>query len=235
VRARGSERLGQDEHCCERQLRLDAGAVRVDGEAVRFARPGRVSYLAQTKPLHHSLRAGDVVDYAALLAAGRFDRALAYGWLDRYDIDPSGLVGDLSGGERAQVALAAAVARRSSVVLLDEPMASLDPLAQQQVAADLQGQAMAGRVVVVSSHATAELEAWCDHLVVVDAGRVVLCGPVAEVAAGARLSDVVVAVLTSARARRAGPAMGGAARSAMPPVWTAGPWRSPAQRWSSIC
>ncbi|MGH3404847.1 MAG: ATP-binding cassette domain-containing protein [Streptosporangiaceae bacterium] len=193
------------------QLPLDSGAVLVDGEVVRFARPGPVSYLAQAKPLHLALRAADVLGYAALLAGGRFDRVLGYGWLRRYDVDPAAVVGELSGGQQAQVALAAAVARKSSVVLLDEPMADLDPLAREQVAADLREQAASGRVVLVASHATAELASWIDYLVVIDAGRTVLVGRAEQLSAAASLNEVALQALRAARERREGPMTGGAA------------------------
>jgi ABC-2 type transport system ATP-binding protein len=193
------------------ELKLDSGVIRVDGEPVQFARPGPVSYLAQGKPLHMALRAGEVLDYAALLAAGHFDRPLAREWLRRYDVDPAAVTGSLSGGQRAQVALAAAVARTSPVVLLDEPMADLDPLAREQVGADLRAQAASGRVVLAASHATAELASWTDYLVVVDAGQTVLAGRVTELAPPAGLNEVIMQALRAGREQRRGPTVGGAA------------------------
>jgi ABC-2 type transport system ATP-binding protein len=88
-------------------------------------------------------------------------------------------VGTLSGGQRAQLALALTLAKRPRLLLLDEPVAALDPLARRQFLAQL-AEAVAGGdlTVVLSSHLIADLERTCDHLILLAASRVQLCGDI---------------------------------------------------------
>nr|MDQ2873912.1 ABC transporter ATP-binding protein [Actinomycetota bacterium] len=180
-------------------LRLDAGSVTVDGSPVAFAQPGPVSYLAQSKPLHAVLRPPEVVSYARALASGRLDEQLALGWLDRYQVPLGRPVGKLSGGQRTQVALAAAVARAAPAVALDEPMSDLDPLAREQVAGDLRAAAEAGRTILVSSHAITELSDWCDYVVVIDGGHVIMQGISREISGSAGLAGVIREAMRAAQ------------------------------------
>jgi ABC-2 type transport system ATP-binding protein len=94
-------------------------------------------------------------------------------------LDPRQRAGTLSGGQRAQLALTLAVAKRPALLLLDEPVASLDPLARREFLQTLmEVVAERGVSVVLSSHLIADLERVCDHLVVLMAGRVALAGEV---------------------------------------------------------
>jgi ABC-2 type transport system ATP-binding protein len=90
-------------------------------------------------------------------------------------------VGKLSGGQRAQVALTLTLAKRPRVLLLDEPVAALDPLARRNFLATLAAavaDAEAGLTVVLSSHLIADLERVCDHLILLAGSRVQLCGDI---------------------------------------------------------
>jgi ABC-2 type transport system ATP-binding protein len=111
-----------------------------------------------------------------------WDTALATSRIDKLGLDPHQRAGSLSGGQRAQLALTLAIAKRPQLLLLDEPVANLDPLARREFLADLMEVVATQEIsVVLSSHLVADLERVCDHLVVLAASRVQLAGDVADV------------------------------------------------------
>src|SRR5206468_7404336 len=111
--------------------------------------------------------------------ANRWDEADARRRLDALAIPLDRKVGKLSGGQQAQVALAVALARHPELLILDEPVASLDPLARHEFMAALMASvAEDGTSVVLSSHVVAELEKVCDYLIVLSGGRVQVAGEV---------------------------------------------------------
>jgi ABC-2 type transport system ATP-binding protein len=106
-----------------------------------------------------------------------WDDALARDRIAAAEVPLSRRAGQLSGGQRAQVALALAIAKRPQVLLLDEPLAALDPLARRDFLKTLLDSAAAtGLTVVLSSHLIGELARVCDHLVVIRGGRLRLAG-----------------------------------------------------------
>ena len=114
----------------------------------------------------------------------RWDGGLARMRLAQLGIPPDRRVGKLSGGQRAQVALALALAKRPRLLLLDEPVASLDPLARREFLQALIGSvADTGTTVLLSSHLLADLERVCDYLIVLHAGAVQLAGDVDDLVA----------------------------------------------------
>src|SRR4029450_7460477 len=108
-----------------------------------------------------------------------WDDALARRRIERLGLDPSQRAGRLSGGQSAQLALTLGVAKRPELLLLDEPVASLDPLARREFLQDLM-EAVAEHelTVVLSSHLVSDLERVCDHLIVLVASRVQLAGDI---------------------------------------------------------
>jgi len=144
--------------------------------------------------------AQDAAAYGRLSVAGhlRMGEWLNPGWdgelaacrIADLGLDPRQRAGSLSGGQRAQLALTMAVAKRPELILLDEPVASLDPLARREFLQTLMGAvAEQGSSVVLSSHLIADIERVCDYLVVLVASRVALAGEVSELlAAHYRLS-----------------------------------------------
>src|SRR5690242_12704021 len=111
-------------------LRPTTGSVRVAGEA-----PGRrlakIGYVAQDAPLWPRLRVADVLEVGRCMNPG-FDPQLAAARVQGLDISPRARVNALSGGQRAQLALTLVLAKRPELLLLDEPLANLDPLARRE-------------------------------------------------------------------------------------------------------
>jgi ABC-2 type transport system ATP-binding protein len=141
-------------------------------------RLARIGYVAQDAPLWPRLRVADVLEIGACMNP-RFDCQFARRRIDDLDIPRRARIGTLSGGQRAQVALTLVLAKRPDLLLLDEPLANLDPLARREFLSSMLGScAEAGVAVIFSSHVVTELERICDHLIVLRAGRVQLTGDI---------------------------------------------------------
>ena len=137
-----------------------------------------IGFLAQEIPLYRRLTAQDHIGIGAHLNP-RWDGASVRARLGGLRIPLDRPVGTLSGGQRAQVALALTLAKRPRLLLLDEPLAALDPLARRNFLAALaEAVAGGGLTVLVSSHLIADIERVCDHLILLAASRVQLCGDV---------------------------------------------------------
>jgi len=163
----------------------DAGEVRVFG-ASPYANTSilpDIGFVAQETPLYRDFTAAELVTMGGRLNR-RWDAALARERLASLGIPPNKPVGKLSGGQRAQVALALCVAKRPRLLLLDEPVASLDPLARREFLQTLMvSVADTGTTVLFSSHIVADLERACDYLVVLHSARVALTGDVEDLVA----------------------------------------------------
>jgi ABC-2 type transport system ATP-binding protein len=137
-----------------------------------------IGFLAQEIPLYRRLSAEDHIAAGAHLNP-RWDAASVRQRLNSLNIPLDQKVGTLSGGQRAQVALSLTLAKRPRLLLLDEPVAALDPLARRQFLATLaDAVAIGGLTVVLSSHLLADIERVCDHLILLAASRVQLCGEI---------------------------------------------------------
>ena len=153
------------------------------GPAAGPAQLARVGYLAQDAPVYAGLSVADHLKLGARLNPG-WDAGLARGRIERLDLDPGQKAGSLSGGQRAQLALTLAVAKRPELLILDEPVASLDPLARREFLQDLmEATADQELSVVLSSHLIGDLERVCDYLIVLVGSRVRVAGPAEELLA----------------------------------------------------
>jgi ABC-2 type transport system ATP-binding protein len=165
-------------------LRPTTGSVHVLGaspvEHARDVMP-RVGFVAQDHPLYHGFTVAETLTLGRKLNP-RWDDRLPRDRIDRLRIPLDRPVGKLSGGQRAQVALAVALGKRPELLVLDEPLASLDPLARREFLGMLmEVAAETGVTVLLSSHDLADMERVCDHLIVIRDARVRLVGDIADV------------------------------------------------------
>jgi ABC-2 type transport system ATP-binding protein len=136
----------------------------------------RIGFVAQDKPLYRGFRVAEMLDFGAALNPA-WDRAWAVRRIGDSGIPLGQRIGQLSGGQQAQVALALALGKRPELLVLDEPMANLDPLARREFLQMLMAEvAASGLSVVLSSHLIADLERVCDYLILLGDGRVQLAG-----------------------------------------------------------
>jgi ABC-2 type transport system ATP-binding protein len=171
-------------HLCAGLLEPTAGSVRVfDRSPLQQPRETlpRMSLLAQDHPLYLSFTVADLLTFGRKLNP-RWDDALARERIGKLGIPLDRPTGKLSGGQQAQVALVLALAKRPDLLLLDEPLASLDPLARREFLRTLMDAvAESGMTVLLSSHIIGDLERVCDYLIILSASHVQLAGDIQEI------------------------------------------------------
>ncbi|MFI8289589.1 ABC transporter ATP-binding protein [Streptomyces sp. ms191] len=203
-------------------LTLAAGLLRPTEGTLHAPARERLAYVAQDKPLHPRLTVADTLRMGRELNPGRWNDTAARRVIAD-ELDPRTVVNDLSGGQRTRVALALALGKRPELLLLDEPMADLDPLARHQLMGLLMADAAEhGTTVVMSSHILTELEGSCDHLLLLADGRIrldgdvddllsahtLLTGPVAELAPHTVIDSRTTGRQLTALIRHEGPVEG---------------------------
>ena len=159
-------------------LTPSAGDIEVLGARPtgRGAQRAKVGYVGQDTPTYANLSVADHLRIGAHLNPA-WDAALADDRIERLGLDPEQRAGRLSGGQRAQLALTLGIAKRPELLLLDEPVASLDPLARREFLQDLlETVAEQELSVVLSSHLVSDVERACDYLVVLVDSRVQVAG-----------------------------------------------------------
>jgi ABC-2 type transport system ATP-binding protein len=163
-------------------LRADAGTARLlDGDPWRDATAlhRRLAYVPGDVNLWPGLTGGEVIDLLGRMRGGLNPQRRA-ALLERFELDPRKKSQAYSKGNRQKVALIAALASDVELLLLDEPTAGLDPLMEAQFRACIEDERRAGRTVLLSSHILAEVEALCDRVSIIRAGRTVESGTLAE-------------------------------------------------------
>jgi ABC-2 type transport system ATP-binding protein len=170
--------------------RPSTGDVRVFGRSPREEAHSvlpRVGFVAQEHPLYRGFNVAEMLKLGRKLNP-TWDDALALERVERLALPLGQKVGRLSGGQQAQVALTLALAKRPDLLLLDEPVASLDPLARREfLNALMEVVAETALTIVLSSHIVADLERVCDHLVILSQGRTQLDSPIEDILATHRL------------------------------------------------
>ncbi len=162
-----------------------SGAILVLGDrpAHGAAQLARVGFVGQETPLYPGLSVADHLRFGAWLNPA-WDRDLAERRIDELGLEPTQRAGELSGGQRAQLALTLAIAKRPELLILDEPIASLDPLARREFLQRLmETVAEHGLSVVLSSHLVSDLERVCDYLIVLVSSRVQVAGEIEDLLA----------------------------------------------------
>jgi ABC-2 type transport system ATP-binding protein len=146
-----------------------------------------VGFVAQDHPLYKSLTIAETFKLGRMMNT-TWDDAFALARIEHLGLPLSKKVGQLSGGQQAQVALTLALAKKPTLLLLDEPVASLDPLARREfMQSVMEVVADGGLTVVLSSHIIADLERVCDHIVILAQGRTQLVGSIDDIVAKHRL------------------------------------------------
>jgi ABC-2 type transport system ATP-binding protein len=164
----------------ERPTRGGVTVAGIDPWRDRAGALAHVGYVPQSPSLYDALDVDDHLALAVQLRPG-FDRAYARQRLDQLGIPGHQRARSLSGGQQAQVALALALGTRAEILLLDEPLASLDPLARREFLHVLTDAVHAdGATALLSSHIVTDVEQSCDRLIVLGVGRVLLHESVAE-------------------------------------------------------
>jgi ABC-2 type transport system ATP-binding protein len=170
------------------------GEVSVFGETSRAETAqtlARVGYVAQDHPLYRDFTVAEMFHLGRAMNPS-WDQQLATARADTLGIGLRRKVKSLSGGQRAQVSLTMALAKRAPLLVLDEPVSSLDPVARLEFMRDVMTSAAADaeRTFLISSHVVSELERFCDWLIVLSGGHVQLAGPAGDLLAAHQLLTV---------------------------------------------
>src|SRR3954469_3303709 len=163
-------------------LKADAGTARLLGgdpwrEATALHR--RLAYVPGDVTLWPNLSGGEVIDLLGSLRGG-LDQARRAALLERFELDPTKKGRAYSKGNRQKVALVAALASDAELLVLDEPTSGLDPLMEAVFADAVREERGRGRTVLLSSHILSEVEALCDRVSIVRAGRTVESAPLSQ-------------------------------------------------------
>ncbi|WP_112242664.1 ABC transporter ATP-binding protein [Kribbella monticola] len=165
-------------HLAVGMLTPTSGSITVLGEAAGTSQRAKVGFVAQDTPTYNRMSVADHLRLGARLNPG-WDESIATKRIERLGLDLKQRAGRLSGGQRAQLALTLGISKRPELLVLDEPVAALDPLARREFLQDLM-EAVAEQElsVVLSSHLVSDVERSCDFLIVLVDSRVQVSGEI---------------------------------------------------------
>lgn len=165
-------------HLAVGMLTPTTGTIEVLGSPAGTTQRAQVGFVAQDTPTYNRMSVADHLRLGARLNPD-WDDSIAQARINRLGLDPKQRAGRLSGGQRAQLALTLGISKRPELLILDEPVASLDPLARREFLQDLM-EAVAEQElsVVLSSHLVSDVERSCDYLVVLVDSRVQVSGEI---------------------------------------------------------
>lgn len=174
---------------------LDSGGVKWNGTSVGQAQRRRFGYMPEERGLYPAMKIGEQLQYLGRLhGMGAVEaQAAAMTWLERMDLANrvDGKVEDLSHGNQQRVQLAAALMHSPELLILDEPLAGLDPGGIDTIGGVLVEQARAGCCVIFSSHQLDQVEDLCDSVIIIDHGRLIVTGTVDQLATSGQRRLVV--------------------------------------------
>ena len=203
-------------------LKAQTGRVRVfglDPVADPVGVLSKIGYLSEEKDLPDWMRVDELLHYS---------RAFYSSWDDQYaeelrqafELDPAKKIKQLSRGQRARTGLLVALAHRPEILVLDEPSTGLDPIVRRDIlAAIIRTISEEGRTVLFSSHLLDEVDRVCDHVTMIDRGRIVLCGELDRIKGGYHCLTVRFDTPQS------GP----------PTIAGALAWKGAGQEWTAVC
>ncbi|MFA5851875.1 MAG: ATP-binding cassette domain-containing protein [Spirochaetales bacterium] len=165
----------------------DSGVIHFDGKPLTEADKARIGYLPEERGLYGKAKVGEVLEYlAALKGMPAADAKASIGaWMERFGIAEwkNRKVSELSKGMAQKAQFIGAIAHNPSVVLFDEPFSGLDPLAQDELLAVMVELKQKGTMVLFSTHIMEHAEKICERILLVNKGKEVVCGPMADIKA----------------------------------------------------
>jgi len=166
-------------------FRPDAGTIQVFGGALDMAKKQRIGYMPEERGLYKDEKLESTLVYLAALKGldEQVARARLGAWLERFELAEhrAKKVQELSKGMQQKAQIIATLVHEPDLIIVDEPFSGLDPVSTRQVKQMLEEQRQAGRSILMSTHQMYQAEALCDRIVLIDDGRTVLYGPVAEI------------------------------------------------------
>lgn len=166
-------------------FRPDAGTIQVFGGALDMAKKQRIGYMPEERGLYKDEKLESTLVYLAALKGldEQVARARLGAWLERFELTEhrAKKVQELSKGMQQKAQIIATLVHEPDLIIVDEPFSGLDPVSTRQVKQMLEEQRQAGRSILMSTHQMYQAEALCDRIVLIDDGRTVLYGPVAEI------------------------------------------------------
>ena len=203
-------------------LKAQTGRVRVfglDPVADPVGVLSRIGYLSEEKDLPDWMRVDELLHYSRAFYSN-WDDQFADELRQTFDLDPGKRIKQLSRGQRARTGLLVALAYRPDVLVLDEPSSGLDPIVRRDIlAAIIRTISEEGRTVLFSSHLLDEVERVCDHVTMIDKGRIVLCGELDQIKGSYHCLTVRF----------------GTPRSHPPTIAGALTWRGAQHEWTAVC
>jgi ABC-2 type transport system ATP-binding protein len=165
--------------------KADAGQIWLDGEPLNSRHPEQIGYMPEERGLYKKMKVGEQLTYLARLkglSAAQARQELTY-WFKRFDIASwwDKKVDELSKGMQQKVQFIATVLHRPKLLILDEPFSGLDPINANLIESEIRELASQGTSIIFSTHRMEQVEEMCDHIVLINKGKNVLEGQVAEV------------------------------------------------------